>query len=639
MEFLWKAGDFNSDGKTDLAVGARNYGEGTYLGSAGRVYIFYNDGSYTSQAAEADVIIDEGQDVSYFGKSMVSGDFNADGRTDLAVGGGFGYGRVYVFYNDGAYPKLSSEADAIIASTGNWYGTPLAAGDLNADGRTDLIVGQAWTSDLCGRAYVYYNDGSYPTSSTDADVTLVGETGGTAYFGQNFAVGDFNSDGKVDLAVSGEGSGTAGRVYVFYQQTTGGYDPVVNAGSAGTIIDGEADPFGEAMNATDINGDGKIDLLVSAHGYAGNRGRIYVFNQGSSGGFGANFNAATADTMITGASGENIGWNIEVGDFNSDGKMDFAFAYQYTNITGKMFIVYNDGSFPADADSTDVILLGEQINDHFGEAAAVGDFNNDGKDDLAVGDYGLATYRGKVFMYTFNDSAATGETSSQFGYSLTAGDFNLDGKTDLAVGANIYNSGAGRVYIFYGDNSLMPSAADADVIIDGETGSQFGDSLASGDFNADGKIDLAVGATLYPTAGTTGRAYLFYNDGSYPTTAAAANLIITGEASSLFGNIMTAADFNADGRTDLAVGANGWSTNTGRVYMFYNDGSIPTTAVTADVKISGVASSQFGSSLTSGDLNADGKTDIAIGAPILTTNTGRVYVFNQSAGGGFCRFS
>jgi hypothetical protein len=210
--------------------------------------------------------------------------------------------------------------------------------------------------------------------------------------------------------------------------------------------------------------------------------------------------------------------------------------------------------------------------------------------------------------------------SDQFGYAMTTGDFNSDGKTDLAVGT----SGAKKVYIFYDDGSLSPSAASADVIITSGT-STFGYSLAAGDLNADGRTDLAVGA--YNTA------YIFYNDGSIPTTAGTADVTITGEAgNNYFGRALTAGDFNADGRTDLAVGAYGYSTNTGRAYIFYNDGSIPTTAAAADVILTGeTINNYFGRALATGDFNSDGVIDLAVGAIGYSTSTGRVYLLTSEA--------
>src|SRR3990167_5235293 len=171
----------------------------------------------------------------------------------------------------------------------------------------------------------------------------------------------------------------------------------------------------------------------------------------------------------------------------------------------------------------------------------------------------------------------------------------------------------------------VPGNAEGGVALMGETtNNYFGVSLTSGDFNADGKTDLAVGAYGYST--NTGRTYIFYNDGSYPVGAATADVILTGETTTnFFGTSLSSGDFNADGRTDLAVGANIYSSITGRTYLFYNDGAYPAGAATADVTLTGEASSDFGYSIVSGDFNTDGKTDLAVGAYNYSTGTGRAY--------------
>ncbi|MDD5084363.1 MAG: FG-GAP repeat protein, partial [Candidatus Moranbacteria bacterium] len=150
---------------------------------------------------------------------------------------------------------------------------------------------------------------------------------------------------------------------------------------------------------------------------------------------------------------------------------------------------------------------------------------------------------------------------------------------------------------------FAPGESNSGSVVTGEGGA-LGVSVVAGDFNADGTTDLAVSAPLYST--NTGRAYIFYNDGSIPTTVGTADVTITGETTdNYFGTAFTAGDFNADGKTDLAIGANGYSTNTGRAYSFYNDGSIPTTAGTADVTITGGATNNyFGTAFTAGDFNA-----------------------------------
>jgi formylmethanofuran dehydrogenase subunit C len=646
------SGDFNADGRIDLAVGALGYSSNT-----GRTYLFYNDGSIPTTAATADVII-TGESSSFFGWSLVSGDFNADGTTDLVVGA-YTYssntGRTYLFYNDGSIPTTAATADVIITGeSSSYFGHALISGDFNADGKTDLAVGAKAYSSNTGRAYIFYNDGSFPDTAVTADVMITGETTNN-YFGQSLAAGDFNADGKTDLAVDASGYSTnTGRVYLYetrdnfawqlqsVSSLSGGLRVSPSFSGQELKVTGEigAGQFGNAMISGDFNADGKTDLAVGANRYSTNTGRVYIFyNNGSLSGA-----AINADVVITGETTSNyFGYALISGDFNADGKIDLAVgAYGYSSDTGRTYIFYNDGSIPTAATSADVMITGEATFNYVGWSLISGDFNADGKTDLAIGALGYSSNTGRTYLF-YNDGSIpttaasadviiTGEADNRFGCSLSAGDFNTDGKIDLAVGAYSYSTNTGRAYLFYNDGSIPTTAASADVIITGEAiNNYFGFSLISGDFNADGKTDLAVGAWGYTT--NTGRTYLFYNDGSIPTTAATADVIITGEASSFFGSSIVSGDFNADGKTDLAVGAYAYSGNTGRAYIFYNDGSIPTTAATADVIITGeTTSNEFGASLISGDFNADGKIDLAVGAYGYSSNRGRIYMYTFNDG-------
>lgn len=634
------AGDLNTDGKTDLVIGAWGYGS-----NIGRVYIFYNDGAIPGTADLADAIITGEVSGNQFSKSITMGDLNTDGKPDLVVGAwayGSGAGRAYIFYTDGSIPTTAATADVIISggAINNYFGFSLAVGDFNIDGRVDLVVGAKGYSTNTGRVYIFYNDGSIPTTVATADVTI---TGGTANdnFGTTLVSGDFNADSKKDFVVGSPAySSNTGRIYVFY----GDGSIPVTAAAADVVITGEAagDYFGNyCLTASDFDGDSRIDLAVGSINHAGS-GRAYIFY--SNNGF------VDTNKNSSGEASSLFGNSMITGDFNADGKTDLAVgAYWYSSYTGRVYIFYNDGSIPTTAATADVRITGEGVDDNFGMSLRAGDFNFDGKTDLVVGANAYNNFTGRAYIF-YNDgsiptTAATADviivgeaTSNAFGLSSSVGDFNADGKMDLAIGAHLHNAGVGRVYIFYNDGSIPTTAATADVIITGEIGpsgdnSFFGVSLVAGDFNADSKTDLAVGAYYYDVDGSVGtddgRAYIFYNDGSIPTTATTADVTITGDAAgNNFGRSLTAGDFNADGKTDLVATAIGYNTGTGRVYIFYSDGSIPTTAATADVIITGEAVGNFfGNSLTVGDLNLDGKTDLAIGAYCYSSCTGRIYIF------------
>jgi hypothetical protein len=665
------AADFNADGRIDLAVGARGYSANT-----GRTYIFYGDGQIPSAAATADLII-TGQSGD-FGGAMITGDLNSDGKIDLVVGA-YNYsswlGRAYIFYNDGSLGTVScttdclaSNADVIITGEANLYfGGQFAVGDLNADGRIDLAVGAGAYSSNTGRTYIFYNDGSIPTTVATADVIITGESGS---FGGALVIEDLNADGKTDIAVAAPGySSNAGRAYIFYGDGTNNFGtascsgtPVLcNASDADIIITGAANAFGTALATGDLNTDGRIDLIAGSGLYV--TGDIYIFyNDGS-----YPTTTATADHTITPYSGASgFGSSIITGDFNADGRTDVAVGSGrslFTDETGRADIFYNDGSMPTSGSFADVTITGETASNRFGLVMTASDLNADGRTDLIVGAYKYSTDTGRVYVYETRENFAwklqvvspvagglrvglsgTGEelnvtgqaTNSDFGSAMISGDFNADGKADLVVGAKGYSSNTGRVYIFYNDGSLSPSAINADVIISGSGGGTFGDSIASGDFNADGRIDLAVNATSNDEGvANSGSIYIFYNDGVYPLSSSAADVHIYGEATSnYFGTRILSGDFNADGRTDISASSPQYSSNTGRIYIFYNGAITTENASGADVIITGEATdSAFGSSLAAGDFNADGRMDIAVGARTYNSNTGRGYIFYNDIGG------
>jgi hypothetical protein len=323
------------------------------------------------------------------------------------------------------------------------------------------------------------------------------------------AVGDFNGDGKLDLAVSNYQGNT---VSILLGDGTGKFTA---ASSPATGLE----PNGVAVG--DFNGDGKLDLAVA--NTLSNTVSI-LLGDGT-----GNFTAASSPA--TGL--EPIG--VAVGDFNGDGKLDFAVANIYSN-TVSILLGDGTGNFTAASSPTAGI---EPVS------VAVGDFNGDGNLDLAVvnecGNDPNCISSGTVTILlgdgTGNFTAASSPATG-YGPNIAAvGDFNGDGKLDLTVPNNF----DGTVSILLGDGTGNFTAASSPA-----TGNA-PDSVAVGDLNGDGKLDLAV-------ANEGGGVSILLGDGT-------GNFTVTSSlATRSFAYGVAVGDFNGDGRLDLAVSNGNYST-------------------------------------------------------------------------------
>jgi hypothetical protein len=333
----------------------------------------------------------------------------------------------------------------------------------------------------------------------------------TAPYPQSVAVGDFNGDGKLDMAVP---------VYSIGTPVT---DVNIFLGNGnGTFKAGPAFPLtGQNVNNVavgDFNGDGKLDLVISMP----DAGEIQVLLGNGDGSF----------TPLAPISVPNGVFKVGTGDFNGDGKIDLVVtAYEVTVLLGN-----GDGTFTA---KPSIPITGGAAS------TVVGDFNGDGIADLAVADNGSEFAPSSVTILlgkgdgTFTqvpESPATGIEP----LAITAGDFNGDGILDLAVtNQNDGNPIPGTVTILIGKgNGFFRPAAESPV-----TG-PVPYSVAVADFNGDGKLDLAVA-----NAGSnTITILLGKGDGTFASPVSPATGI----------NPVFAAvgDFNGDGVPDLAAACN-----------------------------------------------------------------------------------
>ncbi|HZL37246.1 MAG TPA: FG-GAP-like repeat-containing protein, partial [Tepidisphaeraceae bacterium] len=547
-------GDFNGDGNVDLAV----------EDDAG-VSVLLGNGNGTFQAAMNYAAGD-------IGNSITVGDFNGDGKADLAIAGdgvsvllgkgngvfqpavNYDAGSVYYsvavgdFNRDGEADLVASGRDGIVL-LGNGNGTFRAAAnyalgnnqgsvvvsDFNGDGKTDLAVANTNSNNasvLLGNGdgtfqpAVNYGVGSFPYSVAAGDFNgdgkadlalanfesnnvsvLLGNGNGKFQAAVDYAVGtqpqsvtvgDFNGDGKTDLAVANFESNN---VSVLLGNGNGAFQAAVNY-AAGTQP--------QSVTVGDFNGDGKPDLAVADVG-----GGVSVLRGNGNG---------TFQTAVNYATG-SYPYSVTVGDFNADGRADLAVA---NDNSGNVSVLLGngDGTFQA------------AVNYAAGSgpaSIAVGDFNGDGKIDLAV-----ANANSDNVSVLLGNGDGTFQAASNYAagispVSVTVGDFNGDGKPDLAVALADYYSNNVSVLLGNGNGTFQPTV--------NYTAGTRPQSVTVGDFNGDGKPDLAVADSFSFGSGVD----VLLGNGN-GTFQAAVNFFAGNAPYSV-----AVGDFNGDGKTDLVV--------------------------------------------------------------------------------------
>jgi hypothetical protein len=575
------AGDFNGDGKLDLIASS----------TTGQIVLLPGNGDGTF-ATPATIQVTDQQ--IWF---LAVGDFNGDGKLDVAVpfmGTTTGSVAVLLGKGDGTF-----QAPVTYPMQGN---NDIVAVDVNHDGILDLIGDGAQVAVLLGNgdgtfqpeidtgvvmSFLVVGDFNGDGNLDAAGVTSYGASGGAQLlvtlgdgkgnFHSLFTtplpydvtiprLGDFNGDGVLDLALPGPS-----RVSILLGNGDGTMGPSI-------VLPDVNGPQSAAV--ADFNGDGKPDLAI---GESQQASQVDIRLGNGDGTFTLGSPVALNSTPLV----------VVSADFNHDGKMDLAALLGSPCNCVQILLGNGDGTF----------TTGSKLPAMFDDDALVAaDFNGDGNLDLLVGGVssparlllgnGDGTFQSPVGRINW----VTGQTGQ-----LIAADFNHDGKMDVAGTTN--NLGTLEIFLGNGDGTFQPPVSfPTDFNPEG---------LVAADFNGDGKLDIAI------ATGEGINMLLGNGDGTFQPYTKVQYSLTTG----YFTDWIVAGDFNGDGKTDLAAGFQ----QNGILYVLLGNGD---GTFSAPLDFSVTPSLMV---LATGDFNRDGVTDLALGSGSVYPGTPSAFSVWSSA--------
>lgn len=486
-------GDMNRDGKPDVVVtNARDNTVSVLLGDG--------NGALNPKTDFP---------VGFVPCALALADLNRDGKLDAVVVNS-GSNTVSVLMGDGN-GSLGTKTDFGVGVAP----TALAVGDLNLDGRADLVVTNAGANTV---SVLLRNSGGSYDPKTDFPV------GGSP---QSVVIADVLWHGVPDLVVINAGS-SAASVLVGYGD-----------GTYASKVDYATAPGPHGMAAGDLNSDGRPDLVVATDEEITGAVSILLGQNSSVGTFGSVATCAVHD----------VPYDVAIGDLNADGVLDLVTANEADNLsyngTISVLLGNGDGTFAARTD---------YITSSHTRSVAIADFNRDGKLDAVVGNDYSSLLSVDVLLGAGNGTFGTANRYPVGSYpnEVAVGDFNRDGNPDIAAATT-----AAKVSILLGNgNGTFQAHVDYSTMT-------WSTALAIGDVNRDGNEDIVAGNNV-GTPHDSVSVLLGNGDGTFRPKM--------NFASGLYPGSIATGDVNADGNLDLAVANQSYS-NTVSVLLGNGDGT------------------------------------------------------------------
>lgn len=589
------AADFNGDGNVDLAV---SNAPDAYTGTI-QIFLGKGDGTFTEGTTVTGVT------PSTLYMAMYAADFNGDGKLDIAITTGSTVS-VLLGNGDGTF---GSPVTYNLAGSIQGYPQTVVAADFNQDGHPDLAVGEfdGTVSILLGNG-----DGTFKTAvgypggggqvtylvwmdvNGDGKLDLIAANPDTSGFSFLFGNGDGSFQGPMEyvggandgyLAVAPAGNGYPLQILAIDEIT----NQLVLAGITSTGISASPQmypvpkqPIGVA--AADLNGDQLPDMIAAD-------GNVSVLLRTSPS---AGFASAVNYTLQSGSSAAAVA----IGDMNGDGHPDVVTSgFVASGTQGSVDVSLNNGNGTLGTENSYAIggYPGGYVADYRNSGLVLGDFNNDGKLDVAAGysqQFPVGSNTGGISVLLGHGdgtlSPAVNYTLGNFGpLALVAGDFNGDGKLDLAAGVGLNDSPPGGLAVLFGNgDGTFQNATFTPV------GSPQGTpvALATGDVNGDGKLDIV--ASVWDSNENDSIVVLLGNgNGRFQQLAPI--------ASPAAGYAVALLDLNGDGKPDLVVSdccgetesvyLVGNGDGTFQTPQYFSSGSSVTSFAVADWNNNGVA--------------------------------------------------